>query len=274
MNGTGSPVDDLGAPVPSPPAPARIASLVPNLSELVAHWGLAERLVAVTEYCVEPPDGFPGARRLRGTKNPDVAGIVALEPDLVLANEEENRELDVRRLREAGLAVHVTRVRSLEELPDSLGRLGHVLDAPDPARALVAQLARVGHHDSSTGPRVACAVWRDDPERAGDDEGWWLLGRDTYGAAIIRAAGGQLVPTDPAGRYPRVPFGELRALAPEIVLLPDEPYAFGPKDVADLAAQGIRAVGVDGKALWWWGTRTPSAVVTLATLLRGGEPLQ
>lgn len=267
MTGRGMLVDDLGAPVPSPPSPARIVSLVPNLSELVARWGLAKQLVAVTDYCVEPPDGFPRARRLRGTKNPDVAGIVALEPDVVLANEEENRELDVRRLREAGLAVHVTRVRSLEELPASLTRLGQVLGGAERARSLILELARLGHHDHPTGPRVACAVWRDDPGRPGDDEGWWLLGRDTYGAAVIAAAGGQVVPVDPAGRYPQVPLRELRDLAPDVVLLPDEPYAFGPTDVADLAARGLRAVPVDGKALWWWGTRTPAAVATIATLL-------
>lgn len=271
MTGQGMLVDDLGAGVPAPASPARIASLVPNLSELAAHWGLAERLVAVTDYCVEPPDGFPDAQRVRGTKNPDVAAIVALEPDLVLANEEENRELDVRRLREAGLAVHVTRVRTFEELPASLTRLGQVLDVAERARSLTLELERLEHHDPSTGPRVACAVWRDDPGRPGDDEGWWLLGRDTYGAAIIAAAGGQLVPDDPAGRYPRAPLHELRALAPDVVLLPDEPYAFGPTDVADLAARGLHAVPVDGRALWWWGARTPAAVASLATLL-GSEP--
>jgi ABC-type Fe3+-hydroxamate transport system substrate-binding protein len=274
VTGTGTLLDDLGVPVPAPRSPARIASLVPNLSELVARWGLAERLVAVTEYCVEPADGFPDARRVRGTKNPDLDAIIALAPDLVLANEEENRELDVRRLRQAGLAVHVTRVRSLEELPASLERLGRVLDATRSAQALLAELARLERCDVTAGPRVACAVWRDDPGRADDDEGWWLLGRDTYGAGVVEAAGGQVVPTDPAGRYPRVPLRELRALAPDLVLLPDEPYTFGPRDVDDLAARGLRALRVDGRALWWWGTRTPAAVTSLSALLRGGVAAQ
>ncbi|MFP4148821.1 MAG: helical backbone metal receptor [Nitriliruptoraceae bacterium] len=260
-------VDDLGARVPLAGPPRRLVSLVPNLSELLAHVGLGDRLVAVTEYCVLPADGFPSARRVRGTKNPDVAAIAALAPDLVLANEEENRALDVERLRAAGIAVHVTRVRSLADLPASLARLAEVLDVTERVAGLLAELRSLPPAPRATGPRVACAVWRDDPRRGGDEEGWWLLGRDTYGASVIAAAGGALVPDDPTGRYPRAPLGELRALAPAVVLLPDEPYAFGAVDVAELAAVGLVGVPVDGRALWWWGHRTPSAVRALTSML-------
>jgi ABC-type Fe3+-hydroxamate transport system substrate-binding protein len=259
-------VDDLGAVVPLAGPPRSIASLVPNVTELVASWGLADRLVAVTDFCVEPDGAFPAARRVRGTKNPDLAALRALAPELVLANEEENRELDVRRLREAGSAVHVTRVRSLADLPGSLLRLGRHLGVAAEADALVARLGALPSY--ATGPRVACAVWRDGPDGAGDEEGWWLLGRDTYGASVVAAAGGRLVPDDPAGRYPRRSLADLRAAAPDLVLLPDEPYAFTDADVEDLAARGLRAVRVDGKALWWWGQRTPAAVATIAQVVR------
>jgi ABC-type Fe3+-hydroxamate transport system substrate-binding protein len=267
-------VDDLGTPVRLETPPRRIASLVPNLSELLADWGLAERVVAVTEHCVEPVGAFPTAVRVRGTKNPDIAAINALAPDLVLASEEENRELDVRRLREAGLAVHVTRVRSLADLPGSLDRLGRVLAVEERARELVARLDARPLLPPGPRPRVVCAVWRDVPERPSDAEGWWVLGRDTYGAALVAAAGGELVPTDPEGRYPRRPFSWLRDTAPDLVLLPDEPYAFGPSDQQQLAACGLRGVPVDGKALWWWGMRTPAAIDTIARLLRGSATVQ
>lgn len=259
--------DDLGTPVPLTHQPRRVASLVPNVTELVASWGLADRLVAVTDFCVEPDAAFPAARRVRGTKNPDLAALRTLAPDLVLANEEENRELDVRRLRAAGLAVHVTRVRSLADLPGSIVRLGDHLGVPEQAEALVARLAALP--TSPPGPRVACAVWRDGPDGAGDEEGWWLLGADTYGAGVVAAAGGRLVPADPAGRYPRRSLGTLRAAAPDLVLLPDEPYAFSDADVSELADLGVRAVRVDGRALWWWGQRTPAAVTSIAQVLRG-----
>ncbi|MFU8840864.1 MAG: helical backbone metal receptor [Nitriliruptoraceae bacterium] len=270
----GPPVDDLGDLVPLATPPRRIASLVPNLSELLADWGFADRVVAVTEHCVEPTGAFAGARRVRGTKNPDLAAIRALAPDLVLASEEENRELDVRRLRAAGLPVYVTRVRSLEDLPGSLTRLARVLGVVDRARTLVARLEARPRVPRTAAPRVACVVWRDAADEPSDEEGWWMLGRDTYGAAIVAAAGGRLVPDEPESRYPRRPFSWLTGAAPDVVLLPDEPYAFGPADQAYLGARGLRGAPVDGKALWWWGERTPNAIEVVAALLRGAGAAQ
>lgn len=260
--------DDLGHPVGVGPRPRRLVSLVPNLSELLWDWGFADRLVGVTEWCVAPPDGFGQAQRVRGTKNPDVAAIVALAPDLVIANEEENRARDVERLRAAGLPVHVTRVRSLAALPGSLSRLAVALGAPTAATPLIAAIeeAQAAIAPPTRRRRVACAVWRDAPERAGSDEGWWVLGRDTYAADLLTTVGVEVVPPEPDGRYPRCTFAELRALAPELLLLPDEPYTFGPGDVQELEQAGIDARLVDGMALWWWGPRTPHAITELAPL--------
>lgn len=262
--------DDLGHPVGLGPEPQRLVSLVPNLSELLWDWGLADRVVGVTEWCVAPPDGFPAAQRVRGTKNPDVAAIVALAPDLVIANEEENRALDVERLRAAGVPVHVTRVRSLAALPDSLTRLGIALGRPEAAGRLLAAIerARAGIVPAAARRRVVCAVWRDAPAEGGAEEGWWVLGRDTYGADLLATVGLEVVPDEPGGRYPRRTFAELTALRPELVLLPDEPYAFGPGDVQELEQAGLDARLVDGTALWWWGPRTPRALEELAALAR------
>ncbi len=262
--------DDLGEEVLIAGEVQRIVSLVPNLSELLWSWGLADRVVGVTQWCVAPPDGFPHAHRVRGTKNPDHAAIVALAPDLVIANEEENRQLDVERLRTAGLAVHVTRVRTLADLPGSLHRLAGALGVDDAASRLVAAIEQALATCEQPGRRrrVACAVWRDDPEAGGEEEGWWLLGRATYAASLLERVGAEVLPTDPTGRYPRGSFAELRALQPDVVLLPDEPYAFGPTDAEELDEAGLPAVLVDGMDLWWWGPRTPGAITRLGRLLR------
>ena len=262
--------DDLGDEVVLAGRVERIVSLVPNLSELLWSWGLGDRLVGVTEWCVAPPDGFPQARRVRGTKNPDIAAIVALAPDLVLANEEENRQLDVERLRAAGLAVHVTRVRTLAALPDSLHRLAGALGVPKAAARLAEdiEVALAACEPPNRRLRAACAIWRDDPERGGDEEGWWLLGRATYAGDLLDRVGVQVLPAAAQGRYPRCSLAELRALAPERVLLPDEPYAFGLTDAAELGRVGLEAVLVDGMDLWWWGPRTPGAITRLARLTR------
>lgn len=269
MNANAPGVDDLGGAVALPEGVERIVSLVPNLSELLWSWDLADRLVGVTEWCVAPPDGFPAARRVRGTKNPDLQAIIELAPDLVLANEEENRQRDVEALRAAGIAVHVTRVRTLSALSDSLHRLGATLGVGAAADRLVADIeaALAACVLPSRPQRVACAVWRDDPERGGNEEGWWLVGRDTYAADLLSAVGAEPQPDDPHGRYPRCAFGALRDLEPDLLLLPDEPYAFGPADRAEVEGAGMHAVLVDGMDLWWWGPRTPTAIGRLARLV-------
>ena len=122
--------DDLGADVPLSAPATRVVSLVPSLTEALAAT-VPERLVGATDWCTHPAD--LDVPRVRGTKNPDLAAVRALRPDLVVANMEENRELDVRRLREAGVPVWVTRIETVEQALDSMGRLlAEALAVPEP----------------------------------------------------------------------------------------------------------------------------------------------
>ncbi len=257
--------DDLGDEVPVPRRPRRLVSLVPSTSELLAHLGLADDLVAVTEYCTSPRGAFTHAERVRGTKNPDTRAIVGLAPDLVIANEEENRPLDVRRLRDAGVPVYVTRVRTVADVAASVAALTDVLDRREAGTEIAAEI----HRALATGPsaRVTaeCAVWRDGPGR-GEDETWWLVGGDTYAGDLLRTCG--LLPALRSSdeRYPRVPLDTLAAADPDVVLLPDEPYAFGDDDVAVFEGWRSQARRVDGGELFWWGHRTPAAIRSLGAL--------
>ncbi len=79
----------------------RIVSLVPSLTEALFSLGLGERIVAVTDWCVRPADRVAALPKVGGTKNPSVEQIVALAPDLVIANQEENRQRVIEALREA-----------------------------------------------------------------------------------------------------------------------------------------------------------------------------
>ena len=248
-----------------PGGPPRIVSLVPSLTETLWALGLAERVVGRTEYCVSPPGVFPHAREVRGTKNPDVAAIVELAPDLVLADREENREIDVRRLREAGLEVHVTGVRSVSDVARELGRLGAVLGVPAAAERLAIEVWTALDRAVPARPalRAVCPVWWDGQAR------WWLLGRDTYAGDLLGVAGFDTWPDDPASRYPQESTDAVLDTHPEVVLLPDEPYAFEPGSATPLAPVGTQVRHVHGQALLWWGPRTPGAIADLAALARG-----
>jgi ABC-type Fe3+-hydroxamate transport system substrate-binding protein len=265
-------IDDLGAGMELPRRPRRLVSLVPSLSETLWWWHLADELVGVTDWCLAPPSAFVNAARVRGTKNPDLAAIRDLVPDLVIANEEENRELDVRRLREAGVAVYVTRVRTVDDAAGSLARLGTALGADRAGAGLAQAIVRALDQLPTVArpPRTFCPVWRDGAPADGapDDEVWWATGRDTFGADLLTRVGFEVVPAAPDGRYPRLPLREVAALDPEVVLLPDEPYAFGTEDRAVFATWSARTRLVDGTALTWWGPRTPHALGDLARLAR------
>jgi ABC-type Fe3+-hydroxamate transport system substrate-binding protein len=252
--------DDLGAEVAVPERPRRLVSLVPNLSETLWWWGLVDRLVGVTDWCEMPPHAFDHATRVRGTKNPDVGAIVDLGPDLVVANEEENRELDVRRLREAGVEVYVTRVRTVADAAEALERLGDAVGARDPGRQLAATLRRGLASSGRSRPLLtACAVWRDP---------WIWVGSDTFSGSLLAAAGARVWHPPDDARYPSVALEDVRRAEPELVLLPDEPYPFAEADRAAFAGWATRVRRIDGAALTWWGPRTPTALADLARLVR------
>jgi ABC-type Fe3+-hydroxamate transport system substrate-binding protein len=255
--------DARGRPVELPDRAERVVSLVPSLTEWLVHAGVGERLVGVTDWCVEPADVVVRLPKVRGTKNPDLRAVRALEPDLVVANAEENRKLDVERLEAGGLAVFVTMpvtvagaVAELRDLAAAVGGLPHAaaIDAQ-----LVAAVAAAYRSRPRVPVRYACAVWRDP---------WMWLGRRTYAADLLALAGGAPVLDDPATRYPRIEPQAVAALRPELVLLPSEPYEFGRADADEVAGwSGARVELVDGRALTWYGPRIPAALATFRSLL-------
>jgi ABC-type Fe3+-hydroxamate transport system substrate-binding protein len=259
-------VDDaLGRMVGLPERVERVVSLVPSLTEWLVAAGVRERLVGVTDWCAEPAEVVAGLPKVRGTKNPDLAAVRALEPDLVVANAEENRRIDVERLQAAGVSVYVTApltvagaVDELRALAAAVGDLPHA-DALDAClRAALAGAER--RRDGRRAPtRYACAVWRDP---------WMWVGRSTYAADLLALAGGEPVLDDPAGRYPRLEPAAVAALAPDAVLLPSEPYPFGSADAEEVAGwSGARVHLVDGRALTWYGPRIPAALDAFRRLL-------
>jgi ABC-type Fe3+-hydroxamate transport system substrate-binding protein len=243
--------DDLGSPVELNGPARRVVSLVPSLTEAVA--GSAPGLlVGATEWCTHPAD--LAVTRVRGTKNPERAAIIALAPDLVVANREENRKLDVVRLRDAGLAVWVT---VIESVPEAMASLGRLLTGPlgleVPAWLAAAEQAWAGPAPSLS-RRVAVPIWRDP---------WMVVGARTFTGDVLARLGLNNVFGAGPDRYPHVEAGQIRAAAPDLVLLPDEPYPFtagdGPEEFP-----AHRVVLVPGRLLTWYG---PSLATARADLL-------
>ena len=270
MRVSGSPAcDDLGTPVPVPAEVTRVVSLVPSLTESLAATapGL---LVGATDWCTQPPDLV--VRRVRGTKNPDLDAVLDLRPDVVLTNEEENRLPDLDALRAAGLAIWVTAPRSVPEALASLDRmltvacrLGRPAWLDEAVAAWAAATAPAATAPAGRGAtlgavppphrRAVVPIWR---------RPWMALGRDTFAGDVLARLGVANVLADATERYPRV---DLAALPPhDLVVLPDEPYAFSPSDGPE-AFPGVAVVCVSGRHLTWYGPSLVSAPWVLARQL-------
>lgn len=243
-------IDDLGEPVPLTEKPRTVVSLVPSLTDAIEATspGL---VVGATDYCTHPPT--LDVPRVGGSKYPRVDDVLALRPELVVANAEENRPEDVERIRADGIPVWVTAAAAT--VPEGLGSVRRLLtqglDAPEPAWLVEAE-----HLWRDVPPKKATAivpVWR---------RPWVVLGRDTFAGDVLLRLGVANAYADDPDRYPRPSLDALRAKEFDLVVLPDEPYEFtaddGPESFPD-----TRYALVSGRHLTWCG---PSLVEAHAAL--------
>lgn len=226
----------------------RVVSLVPSVTETLLAWGIVP--VAVTRFCEHPELPAVG-----GTKDPDVAAIVALAPDLVVVNDEENRAADAEALVAAGIPLEVLTIDGVDDVGPELARLARRLGidrAPDPLPPAPAA------------PRLSAfvPVWR---------RPWMSLAGGTYGSSLLARLGVANVFADAPSRYPEVTLAEAAARRPDVVLAPSEPYPFAERHIAELSVVAPVFL-VDGADLFWWGVRTPAALDRLGAVLAGVSP--
>lgn len=271
--------------------PQRVVSLVPSVTETLFAIGAASRLVGRTRYCVAPDPEVRAIERVGGTKDPDIARIAALKPDLVLANREENRKPDIEQLRALGLKVYVDEPVSVEQGLAMVSLLGRMLDCESKAdeivrrgaaelTAIAARLADLEKHNALrvrprpvVRPRALAFIWRDP---------WMVAGPRTYISDMIRTLGGDNPLADPRvggellrrssqERYLTLDADAINLLAPDILLFPDEPYSFTEGDFAywrdhaphTPAVQHGRLRLCSGQDLAWFGSRTAEALARL-----------
>ncbi len=270
--------DALGRRVELPRPARRIVSLVPSETHTVATLLGPEAVVGRTRYCVEPALSAPV---VGGTKDVNIARVRELNPDLVLANQEENSRRAVEALIDAGLPVHVSFPRGVDEAVQHLGALEELLgtgaERSEELRALVRRLAQ------RPGPpvRTFVPIWVDP---------WMTFDGRTFASGALELCGGSNVFADrprryplaadlgkrPAvpratrdTRYPRIALDEIVERRPRLVLLPDEPYAFAEAEAASLRQAGVPTEEirfVSGKDLFWYGAWMLVGLPRLAAL--------
>jgi iron complex transport system substrate-binding protein len=250
-------------------APQRVVSLVPSITDSLFTLGLGRFVVGATDFC-PVPENQPGIARVGGPKDARVAEILALHPEMVFANAEENPESLIDALEKNGLRVWVTFPKTVRQAVSDLRDLV-MLYASEAALQSVVWLDRAVDWLEGSRPekkaRVFCPVWRDGPAEKPDR--WTTLGGDTYADDLLALCGAENVFAVRSGpRYPTVALEEVAAADPEIILLPDEPFDFQEADAAFFprAMPSIRAARfqrirrVDGSLLFWHGTRLGEAI--------------
>ena len=280
-----------------PSAPSRVISLVPSTTDSLLAFGLGPSLVGITDYCEVPDEVASRVERVGGTKNPDLAKIMALNPDLIIANREENERKSIEELIAADLIVWLTFPRTVSEAIQDLWHLVRMFKIERVAAPQLELLERISEWTQLADPdrrgsSFFCPIWQS------DDQDWWMtFNSETYANDILVYCGGRNVFADwerkdplkadlglaerisqerKDTRYPRVTIDEIRQSKPEVILLPSEPFHFGEKHIEMFQSmlKGVPAVErgsiylVDGRLVAWHGIRIAEALVELPRYFR------
>lgn len=243
-------IDQMHQQLEVPKEPKRIVSLVPSQTELLYYWGLDERVVGITKFCIHPKEWYKNKPRVGGTKTVDLEKVRALKPDLIIGNKEENTQSDIEALQKE-FPVWMSDMQTLEEAWDMMTLLGNVLNVPDQSTALIQQLKEdflaLVNEQSEPPWRVAYFIWQNP---------FMVAGGDTFIDDVLKKANFENVFAESL-RYPSVTVAEIQAKQPELILLSSEPYPFKEKHVQIFQeiCPNARVEIVDGELFSWYGSR-------------------
>jgi iron complex transport system substrate-binding protein len=284
-----------------PATPQRIVSLVPSSTESLFDLGFGERVVGITDYCVHPAEMLGGLPRLGGPKNPRIPDLLALHPDLVIANQEENTPASVQALRAAGVPVWVTFPHNVRQSFEVLWQMAQLFRSQKAATQvqLLEQNLAWEQAAASNRPKLRyfCPIWFAETQ---DGQPWYMtFNKQTYCHDLLGIFGGENVfaererryplaadlnqadpqaPGERDTRYPRLDLEEVRRANPQMILLPDEPFPFDEQHLQQIsewlsetpAVRNGRVHLVDGSLITWQGTRLAHALRELPALFAPG----
>jgi ABC-type Fe3+-hydroxamate transport system substrate-binding protein len=264
-------MDDLSRTIRLEASASRIVCLVPSITETLFALGADERVVGITDYCIHPEAGVGSKTKIGGTKNFLVNKVIKLEPDLVIANAEENRKHQVDELEQAGLNVFVTFPKTVDGCLKMIADVAALTGTECAGHLILASIekARADALSSPTDPRprVLCPIWKDP---------YMTINRDTFVSDVIWTCGGQNIFDDEMDRYPQFALEEAARRRPDVVILPTEPYHFAEGDKEAFAAMSSQVPAVrnrrfhivEGELLSWYGPRLARALTDIPELLR------
>jgi len=244
--------DQLGRVVQLLQSSKRIISLVPSQTELLYDLGLIDEIIGVTKFCVHPKEWLELKTRVGGTKNLHFDKIDALEPDLIIANKEENNREDIERLTEK-YPVYISDVNTYSEALEMIQDIGVLTGKLSEAEKIVQEIEhakQIFELNIQENKTVVYFIWR---------EPWMVAGTSTFINEMIQLAGyTNLISKE---RYPEISLEDLQMLNPDEVLLSSEPYPFKEEHVQELQKLLPNSIVtlVDGEYFSWYGSRMKNA---------------
>jgi ABC-type Fe3+-hydroxamate transport system substrate-binding protein len=239
-------VDHTGKFLSIPTTPKRIISLVPSITELLFDLGLHDRVVGITKFCVHPDEWFRTKPRVGGTKNLNLSAIKILQPDLIIANKEENEKDQIEQLTKT-YPVFTTVVDSVASGVQMIKDVGAITNADHNAQKIADEISENLKKQYLKDIRTLYLIWKDP---------FMAAGGDTFISDMMEYAGFRNA-IHHIYRYPTITEEDIKNINPEIILLSSEPYPFKEKHIQEL--QSIcplaKTCVVDGEIFSWYGSR-------------------
>lgn len=241
--------DQINHTIEIPNTPKRIISVVPSQTELLYDLGLEKEVIGITKFCVHPEKWFRNKTRIGGTKNLNIEKIKALNPDLIIANKEENTEAEIKALQQL-FPVWTSDISTLEDSLNMIKAIGEITDKSIAALSLIKKINQAFSQykdEFNTQHTALYLIWKNP---------YMSVGSDTIIHHLMAYCGFDNVLKDKT-RYPEINEAEIKQLQPEFILLSSEPYPFKEKHIAELQniCPNSKIILVDGEMFSWYGSR-------------------
>lgn len=240
--------DQLGREIEIITTPRRIISLVPSQTELLFDLGLDAEVIGITKFCVHPEHWFKTKTRVGGTKQLHIEKIKELQPDLIIANKEENVQLQIEELAK-DFPVWISDVNNLNNALKMIEAIGEIVNKQSKAKEMTDQITNSFCQLQTTNfkQQTCYLIWKDP---------YMTVGGDTFINDMLHRSGFQNL-FEHQARYPEVTIEQLQALNCELLLLSSEPFPFKQKHIEELQPllPNTKIILVDGEMFSWYGSR-------------------
>lgn len=253
-------IDQTGRNVSIPVIPQRIISLVPSQTELLFDLGLRNEVTGITKFCIHPAEWFQNKKRVGGTKQLKMDLIHELQPDLIIANKEENVKEQIEEL-EKHYPVWISDVNNLEDAYQMIEQIGIITGKQNQAIEMNSEIQKNFAQLETRNPKLETCylIWLDP---------YMTVGGDTFIHSMLEKAGFTNIFANKK-RYPEVTVSELQTINCELLFLSSEPFPFQQKHIEELQTQlpNTKIVLVDGEMFSWYGSRLQKAPAYFKNLL-------